>query len=74
MAKKTASSKKAAKPAKAKASKKASATKPKLDKEVYVKWYEDMLIMRKLEEKQANFTFNKSLVVFVTYTLVKKQL
>jgi len=51
MAKKTASPKKAAKPAKAKASKKVSATKPKLDKEVYVKWYEDMLIMRKLEEK-----------------------
>jgi TPP-dependent pyruvate/acetoin dehydrogenase alpha subunit len=40
-------------------------------KEVYLKWYEDMLLWRKFEDKP-RYTYNKKLEVFFS-TMAKRQ-
>ena len=36
-------------------------------KKTYVKWYKDMLLIRKFEEKTGSFIYNKNLEDFVIY-------
>jgi pyruvate dehydrogenase E1 component alpha subunit len=42
-------------------------------KEVYLKWYEDMLLWRKFEDKLAALYIQQKLEDFYIYTTVKKR-
>ena len=44
----------------------------KFSKKQYLKWYKDMLMMRKIEERVGIYTYSKNLADFVICILDKK--